>query len=390
MHYTGILVTALAAISSVSAVAVAAPAEQRDRDRDDVFYRGECRLAGDELYCGRGVREFTRYDAGSSLCRLNNQANRVFCAVRNQQEFALQIAAEWSRIQRCAVDEYYDIGGRRCDCYGRRRDGERDRDRECRRRRGDRGDRDRYDYDRDEGREGNHGRERPDCHGDDIAFCAASEDLIVTYQRDNILCDRREGNYVFCAKPERGRAREKARDHFRDRRHLGLRIFKQADDDYVRVNGPGGFDAELLIDQYDYRIVVANIENPGQAFKAREALLSVWEDQSGTSASNLRRIKYITISEPSVAGVLDAIWEAYGKDPEDEDDFYIDSMTVERPGSNEENWMYDWLRNKNPFGSGAVSICIDYTETANHYIDSFTFGRKGYDGRWLEIEFGVN
>lgn len=171
---------------------------------------------------------------------------------------------------------------------------------------------------------------------------------------------------------------------------LGLKIYTQVGDNYIRVTGPGDFDAELLIDKYDHRIVVANIENPGQVFKAREALLSVWEDQSETSASNLRGIKYITISEPSVVTVLDTIWVTQGLDPEDEDDYNIDPMTVERPGNNEEDWRYTMLRNNNAFGSGAVSICLDYTETANHYIDSFTFGRVGYEGRWLEISFGVN
>nr|XP_036575280.1 uncharacterized protein CTRU02_14816 [Colletotrichum truncatum]KAF6781824.1 hypothetical protein CTRU02_14816 [Colletotrichum truncatum] len=247
MHYTTFFVTAIAAISSVSAMPAEAADRDRDRDRYDVFPRGECRDEGDDLYCGRGVNEFCRYgmnftgikvrvdangtlDASNRYCRSDN-VNRIFCAYRNQQEFARQLAEEWLSIEICDRDEYWDVRRRRCECY-RGRDGDRDRDRECRRRRGesdrdrdgerdgrdgDRGGRDgNRDDDRNDGRDGDRGRERdaPNCKNGDIAFCAANENDIITFERENTLCLRDRGNYVFCASPERGRAREKARDHF--------------------------------------------------------------------------------------------------------------------------------------------------------------------------------
>ncbi|KAL0937104.1 uncharacterized protein CTRU02_206835 [Colletotrichum truncatum] len=213
MHYTTFFVTAIAAISSVSAMPAEAADRDRDRDRYDVFPRGECRDEGDDLYCGRGVNEFCRYDASNRYCRSDN-VNRIFCAYRNQQEFARQLAEEWLSIEICDRDEYWDVRRRRCECY-RGRDGDRDRDRECRRRRGE-SDRDRDDDDRNDGRDGDRGRERdaPNCKNGDIAFCAANENDIITFERENTLCLRDRGNYVFCASPERGRAREKARDHF--------------------------------------------------------------------------------------------------------------------------------------------------------------------------------
>ncbi|KAF6816083.1 hypothetical protein CPLU01_05772 [Colletotrichum plurivorum] len=199
MHYTTIFVAALAAFTSVSALPAEADRD-RDRDRDDIFRRGDCRSDRDDLYCGRGINEYSRYDSSSRYCR-NDNVNKLFCAYRNQQEFIRQLAEEWTRIERCALDEYWDIGERRCECYRRR-----DRD-------GDRG--------RDGDRDGDRGRTRdaPDCKNGDIAFCARSEDEIITFQRENILCTRGNGNYVFCASTERGRAREKARDHFRKERN---------------------------------------------------------------------------------------------------------------------------------------------------------------------------
>ncbi|KAF4917767.1 hypothetical protein CGCVW01_v009555 [Colletotrichum viniferum] len=232
MLYSTLFVAALAAISSVAALpADAADARDRDRDRDDIFRRGECRDERDELYCGRGISEYSRYDEGSRYCR-RDRVNRIFCAYREQREFARQIAEEWRRIEECELDEYWDIGRRRCECY-RRRDRDGDRDRECRRRRGESdrdrdGDRDRDRGDRDGDRDRDRGRERdaPNCKGRDIAFCAASEAQIVTFERTNILCTRGNGNYVFCASPEPGRAREKARDHFRDNRKAAVEPVK--------------------------------------------------------------------------------------------------------------------------------------------------------------------
>ncbi|OLN96631.1 hypothetical protein CCHL11_00899 [Colletotrichum chlorophyti] len=204
MLYSKLFFATFTGISCVAAL----PAEpqslsvQRDRDRDerDPFSRGECRSEGDILYCGRSVNEFIPYDANSYLCYAGDQANRLFCAIRNQQELAVVLAAEFERIQRCSLNQYFDTREKRCDCY-RRRDRDDDRDvHDC-----FSPGRDRDDHE-------------PNCRNGDIAFCAASENLIITYQRGNEICDRHLGNYVFCADRERGRAREKARDHFQDRR----------------------------------------------------------------------------------------------------------------------------------------------------------------------------
>ncbi|GKT42841.1 uncharacterized protein ColSpa_03022 [Colletotrichum spaethianum] len=198
MLYAKILIAAITGISCVAAV----PADAPPKKDVEVFRRGECRDSRDDLYCGRSVKEFTKYDVNNRLC-YNDGANRLFCAIREQQELAYELLREWERIQRCGLNQYYATRERRCECY-RRRDG--------------RGDRDRCDGDDDNDNDRGRDNHNPNCKGDDIAFCAASEDLIITYDRENVLCDRNLGNYVFCANRERGAARDKARDHFRDRR----------------------------------------------------------------------------------------------------------------------------------------------------------------------------
>ncbi|GJC84805.1 hypothetical protein ColLi_07643 [Colletotrichum liriopes] len=117
MLYSKILIAAITGISCVAAI----PAEAAKKEVE-AFRRGECRDSRDDLYCGRSVKEFTKYDAKNRLC-YNDGSNRLFCAIREQQELAIELARE------------------------------------------------------------------------------------------------NRGNYVFCADRERGAAREKARDHFEDRRN---------------------------------------------------------------------------------------------------------------------------------------------------------------------------
>ncbi|KXH26359.1 hypothetical protein CSAL01_11357 [Colletotrichum salicis] len=114
MLYSKLFVAALTGITCVAAMPAEQPAELA---KTEAFPRGECRDERDDLYCGRSVKEFTRYDAKNRLCFANDGGNRLFCAI----------------------------------------------------------------------------------------------------QRGAEICDRNRGNYVFCANRERGAAREKARDHFRDR-----------------------------------------------------------------------------------------------------------------------------------------------------------------------------
>ncbi|GJC97718.1 EC2 protein [Colletotrichum higginsianum IMI 349063] len=201
MLYSKILIAAITGISCVAAMPADAPKDKEPKKDVEVFRRGRCRDDRDDLYCGRGVNEFVKYapDVNSKLC-YNDGANILFCAIREQQKLAVELAREWQRLQRCGLNQYYAFRERRCECYGRRDAVTAT---------------DRCDDDDDFGRDNHY----PNCKGDDIAFCAANEDLIITYDRINILCDRNRGNYVFCADPERGAARDKARDHFRDRRN---------------------------------------------------------------------------------------------------------------------------------------------------------------------------
>ncbi|KAL5601406.1 hypothetical protein BROUX41_002607 [Berkeleyomyces rouxiae] len=149
---------------------------------------------------------------------------------------------------------------------------------------------------------------------------------------------------------------------------LGITLHEESNN-WVQAYGPGGFECEARFDSSDSTITVFNVDNTkGNIFKAREGLLAIWEKQTGTSAGNFRHIRYNKISEDATERILNTIWDAYGHNVDDED--YISERTVYRPGNDEENWVWDYLRDKTPFGSGAGSICIDFEETNNLYISS--------------------
>ncbi|KAK1566000.1 uncharacterized protein LY79DRAFT_663957 [Colletotrichum navitas] len=194
----------------------------------------------------------------------------------------------------------------------------------------------------------------------------------------------------------------------RDAKTLGLTI-KQQGGNHFDVSGPGKFRAYVEIDKFLDQIDVIYIGNAGRAIKAREVLLSVWKESSGTSASKLRRIMYDVIQNDETVSVLDSIWKAreiddgkhdsdddygdsynYGSHDEGETDGVIEpTITVTRPPPGEEDWRFSDLRDKTPFGIGAAKMCLEYTEMENHFIKSFTFGRNKEDGKWLVINFGT-
>lgn len=58
MLYSKLFVAAITGISCVAAMPAEQPAELA---KAEAFPRGECRDERDELYCGRSVKEFTRY-----------------------------------------------------------------------------------------------------------------------------------------------------------------------------------------------------------------------------------------------------------------------------------------------------------------------------------------
>ncbi|KAG7047163.1 EC2 protein [Colletotrichum scovillei] len=80
MLYSKLFVAALNGISCVAAMPAEQPAELA---KAEAFPRGECRDERDELYCGRSVKEFTRYERGAEICD-RNRGNYVFCANRER------------------------------------------------------------------------------------------------------------------------------------------------------------------------------------------------------------------------------------------------------------------------------------------------------------------
>ncbi|KAK1976318.1 hypothetical protein LZ30DRAFT_692967 [Colletotrichum cereale] len=171
------------------------------------------------------------------------------------------------------------------------------------------------------------------------------------------------------------------------------------------LRGPGPFHAYVYVDQLLDQINVITIGNKGRAIKSREALLSAWQDHTGTSASKLRHIEYEAILNSATVKVLESIWKDYedklgeeeeeyddvdGFDYEDDtDDSIKPAMTVERPPAGEENWRYNDLLNETPFGVGAAKMCLEYTEMEKHFVESFTFGIDVHGEKWLVVNFGV-
>ncbi|KDN66046.1 hypothetical protein CSUB01_00712 [Colletotrichum sublineola] len=186
----------------------------------------------------------------------------------------------------------------------------------------------------------------------------------------------------------------------RDAKTLGLTIEPE-----IHVAGPGGFRAFLTIDRFWDQIDVTHISNPERAIKSREALLSIWQATTGTSASKLRYIKYIAIMNGPTVVVLDRIWSTrredelakmqgedddvddygesymYGSDGEETDDIIEPIMTIKRPPTGEKDQRFSDLLNKTPFGVGAAKMCLEFTEMQNHYIESFTIGFTKEDHR---------
>ncbi|KAK2053185.1 hypothetical protein LY76DRAFT_687422 [Colletotrichum caudatum] len=185
------------------------------------------------------------------------------------------------------------------------------------------------------------------------------------------------------------------------------------------VTGPGQFQAFIAIDRFWDQIDITHIGNQDRVIKTREALLSIWEESSKTSASKLKHIKYLAVMNGDTVVVLDRIWSArqqdelaktqgedddgsdddmddYGDsymyasdDGEDTDDVIEPMMTIKRPPAGKQDWRFSDLLEKTPFGVGAAKMCLEFTEMQNHYVESFTLGHSKEDGRWLVINFGI-
>ncbi|KAK2041990.1 hypothetical protein LZ31DRAFT_543645 [Colletotrichum somersetense] len=210
----------------------------------------------------------------------------------------------------------------------------------------------------------------------------------------------------------------------RDAETLGLEI-KEEGKDNIKVVGPGRFEAVIAIDRFWDQIDVTHIGNQDRAIKAREALLSTWQESTKTSASKIKHIKYLAVMNHATTEVLHSIWLArqhddrsdddrsdddgsdddgsdddtdnygdsymYGSDKGEESDDAIEpTMTIERPATGKEDWRFRDLLENTPFGVGAAKMCLEFTEMQNHYIESFTIGLNEEDRNWLVINFGIN
>ncbi|KAL2889448.1 hypothetical protein HOO65_030949 [Ceratocystis lukuohia] len=167
---------------------------------------------------------------------------------------------------------------------------------------------------------------------------------------------------------------------------LKLVFSSPGDDGWKLVKGPGDFFAEVYVSQVDKYIAVSQMLNPGQVFDSYEAVLSIWEHESGLGAERLRRIKYYDVNHESDISIFNDVFTEFGYDPKEEEG--IPEVSIER-----ENDLYDYqwqsLR-RTSFGSDAIDICTEFQETDGLYIESFDIGRDGYNGRWIRVNFEMN
>ncbi|PHH54707.1 hypothetical protein CFIMG_003444RA [Ceratocystis fimbriata CBS 114723] len=120
-----------------------------------------------------------------------------------------------------------------------------------------------------------------------------------------------------------------------------------------------------------------------------EAILSIWERQSGFEVGRLREIKYDLILNPDDIQVLDSSFRLFGIDPDLEGNENIPQLTIER-GTKLYSSSWDSMRDSTSFGSDSINICTQFIETAGFYIEAFGFGREGVNNRWVKITFGVD
>ncbi|KAL2889445.1 hypothetical protein HOO65_030946 [Ceratocystis lukuohia] len=157
--------------------------------------------------------------------------------------------------------------------------------------------------------------------------------------------------------------------------------FSRPDDGWKQVKGPGKFFADVLVSEEKKYILVSQMRNPGQIFDSYEALLSIWERESGLSAGQLRRIKYYDVNQESDVDIFDEIFTAFDYDPSQDD--RIPEISIERDS---DLYEYQWksLR-RTSFGSDAIDICTEFEETEGLRIESFDIGMEHYNKRWIRV-----
>ncbi|PHH53456.1 hypothetical protein CFIMG_008219RA00001 [Ceratocystis fimbriata CBS 114723] len=164
---------------------------------------------------------------------------------------------------------------------------------------------------------------------------------------------------------------------------LKLDFSSPDDDGWKLVKGPGDFFAEVYVSEDDKYIAVSQMLNPGHVFDSYEAVLSIWERESGLSAGELQRIKYYDVNRESDISIFNEIFTAFGYHPAEEQG--IPEISIKRDSDvYQEHW---WSLSRTTFGSDAIDICIEFKETNGLYIQSFDIGRTGYDARWIRVNF---
>ncbi|KKF94062.1 hypothetical protein CFO_g3585 [Ceratocystis platani] len=114
-----------------------------------------------------------------------------------------------------------------------------------------------------------------------------------------------------------------------------------------------------------------------------EALLSIWEHDSGLDAGELRHVKFNNIDLDSDVEVLDEAFEKFGYDPRKPNNYNIPAIAVQKS-----NTVWDSLRTTS-FGQDAIKMSTRYRGTKNLYIQSFDIGRAGRDERWARVNFAA-
>ncbi|KAL2886895.1 hypothetical protein HOO65_050016 [Ceratocystis lukuohia] len=167
-------------------------------------------------------------------------------------------------------------------------------------------------------------------------------------------------------------------------RDLALYIPKDGQYGWKEVRTTEGFFAKVYISQECKFIEVDKIENPTDDFKSYEALLSIWEHQSGLTVKSLQRIIYDNNVGSDADIIIDAL-KKLGRDPVVEGAIY--GVEVSRDSSDQAE-IWDLL-SRASFAKDAVKICTEFQEMSNRYIHSYKIGKYPDSRLWVHVVFST-
>ncbi|KAL2886893.1 hypothetical protein HOO65_050014 [Ceratocystis lukuohia] len=165
---------------------------------------------------------------------------------------------------------------------------------------------------------------------------------------------------------------------------LGLYIPKDDKDGWKEVTTPDGFFAKVFAAKNPNFIEVSLLENPTGALRSYEALLSIWEYQTGLTVRSLEEIMYDCVVGPDM-DIINKALELLGYNPSGTDVIFGSEISKD---SSEHSEVWDLLSTAS-FATDAVELFTEFQDMRNRYIESFKIGRFYDSDKWVHIRFAT-